>query len=303
MPAERTYRFHRIDISFVGASTTTRIVAGDPFSDYFNYYTEGTPEAGAVNVQHFRTVEYRDIAPGIDVRFHLKSEAGTTAMEYDFVVHPGADMSTTTVLGNLYFDWANDSAFTPYVGAGIGYGALRLAQREPKASVYAFEPRLARYEYLSRNVALNALGDRVRLFALALGREAGSLLLANADQAPMRVPTISLDDWGQQSGVQPDFIHCACAGRAVFEGARATLAQHRPRVFCALRDERSALVQLFSELGYRAWVVGEYGLREAGLLHPEEPAEYGVFLHRTAHGRLMDELTDSESACAGQADA
>lgn len=189
------------------------------------------------------------------------------------------------------------------LGAGIGYGALRLAQREPKASVYAFEPRLARYEYLSRNVALNALGDRVRLFALALGREAGSLLLANADQAPMRVPTISLDDWGQQSGVQPDFIHCACAGRAVFEGARATLAQHRPRVFCALRDERSALVQLFSELGYRAWVVGEYGLREAGLLHPEEPAEYGVFLHPTAHGRLMDELTDSESACAGQADA
>ncbi len=24
-------------------------------------------------------------------------------------------MSTTTVLGNLYFDWANDPAFTPYV--------------------------------------------------------------------------------------------------------------------------------------------------------------------------------------------
>ncbi len=91
MPAERTYRFHRIDISFVGASPDTRIVASDPFNDHFNYYTQGTPEAGAVNVQHFRTVEYLDIVPGIDVRFQLSE--GTASMEYDFVVHPGADMS------------------------------------------------------------------------------------------------------------------------------------------------------------------------------------------------------------------
>lgn len=42
----------------------------------------------------------------------------------DYSVAPGADMSTTTVLGNLYFDWANDSAFTPYVGAGLGYGRV-----------------------------------------------------------------------------------------------------------------------------------------------------------------------------------
>ncbi|MGB9143928.1 MAG: outer membrane beta-barrel protein, partial [Aestuariivirga sp.] len=40
----------------------------------------------------------------------------------NYNVAPGADMSTTTVLGNLYFDWANDSAFTPYAGAGLGYG-------------------------------------------------------------------------------------------------------------------------------------------------------------------------------------
>ncbi len=39
-----------------------------------------------------------------------------------YSIGSGADLSTTTVLGNLYYDWANDSAFTPYVGAGIGYG-------------------------------------------------------------------------------------------------------------------------------------------------------------------------------------
>jgi opacity protein-like surface antigen len=42
------------------------------------------------------------------------------AGKYD--VGGGNDMSTLTVLGNLYYDFANDSAFTPYVGAGVGYG-------------------------------------------------------------------------------------------------------------------------------------------------------------------------------------
>ena len=60
---------------------------------------------------------------GVGYQFNDNMRADVTvdwAGEYD--VAPGADMSTTTVLGNLYFDWANDSAFTPYVGAGVGYG-------------------------------------------------------------------------------------------------------------------------------------------------------------------------------------
>ena len=60
---------------------------------------------------------------GVGYQFNDNMRADVTvdwAGDYD--VAPGADMSTTTVLGNLYFDWANDSAFTPYVGAGIGYG-------------------------------------------------------------------------------------------------------------------------------------------------------------------------------------
>jgi opacity protein-like surface antigen len=40
----------------------------------------------------------------------------------NYQVAPGAQISTTTVLGNAYLDWANDTMFTPYVGAGVGYG-------------------------------------------------------------------------------------------------------------------------------------------------------------------------------------
>ena len=60
---------------------------------------------------------------GVGYQFNPNMRADLT-MDWagDYKVAPGADMSTTTVLGNLYFDWANDTAFTPYVGAGLGYG-------------------------------------------------------------------------------------------------------------------------------------------------------------------------------------
>jgi opacity protein-like surface antigen len=40
----------------------------------------------------------------------------------NYSIAPGAKLDTAIVLGNVYFDWKNDSMFTPYVGAGIGYG-------------------------------------------------------------------------------------------------------------------------------------------------------------------------------------
>jgi opacity protein-like surface antigen len=39
----------------------------------------------------------------------------------DYNVGTGNDLSATTVMGNAYFDLANDTAFTPYFGAGAGY--------------------------------------------------------------------------------------------------------------------------------------------------------------------------------------
>jgi len=48
----------------------------------------------------------------------------------DYDAGHGKDVNVTTVLGNLYFDWANESAFTPYVGAGVGYGWADISRGE-----------------------------------------------------------------------------------------------------------------------------------------------------------------------------
>ncbi len=42
-----------------------------------------------------------------------------------YSIAPGAKIDTTAVMGNVYLDWKNDTAFTPYVGGGIGYGWVK----------------------------------------------------------------------------------------------------------------------------------------------------------------------------------
>ncbi len=42
-----------------------------------------------------------------------------------YTIAPGAKIDTTAVMGNVYFDWKNDTAFTPYIGAGAGYGWVK----------------------------------------------------------------------------------------------------------------------------------------------------------------------------------
>jgi opacity protein-like surface antigen len=43
----------------------------------------------------------------------------------NYNVGGGKKISSTAVMGNAYFDWANDSLFTPYVGVGVGYNWVK----------------------------------------------------------------------------------------------------------------------------------------------------------------------------------
>jgi len=49
-----------------------------------------------------------------------------TDLTYDWTgsygVNPAGNLSTNMILLNGYYDWKNQSAFTPYVGVGAGYG-------------------------------------------------------------------------------------------------------------------------------------------------------------------------------------
>ncbi len=63
------------------------------------------------------------VGGGVGYRFNDNIRADVR-LDYagEYKVAPGADMSVSTVLGNLYFDIPTGTALTPYVGAGVGYG-------------------------------------------------------------------------------------------------------------------------------------------------------------------------------------
>jgi PKD repeat protein len=94
--------FHRIDIEFIGANPSPDIVAEKPGNDFLNYYTTGTPEEGVLGVRHFGKVTYKELYPGIDLEFVANS--ANKPFEYNFIVHPGADISVIKWKYNGAFD-------------------------------------------------------------------------------------------------------------------------------------------------------------------------------------------------------
>jgi opacity protein-like surface antigen len=78
----------------------------------------------------------------------------------NYKIAPGAKMNVSTVLGNMYFDWKNDSAFTPYVGAGAGYGWTNVkGGTDHNGFAYALQAGVA--VDLTNNLALD-VGYRFR---------------------------------------------------------------------------------------------------------------------------------------------
>jgi opacity protein-like surface antigen len=83
---------------------------GDIGASYLNWGSTSSPWAYVGNA-------------GIGYQFDQNMR---TDLTYDwsgnYGVSPTGNVSTNMVLANGYYDFKNASAFTPYIGAGIGYG-------------------------------------------------------------------------------------------------------------------------------------------------------------------------------------
>jgi opacity protein-like surface antigen len=55
----------------------------------------------------------------------------------DYDIGPNADLSTTTLLGNMYFDIPTETIFTPYVGGGAGWGWASVDGNSDDAFTYS----------------------------------------------------------------------------------------------------------------------------------------------------------------------
>jgi len=78
-----------IKASFVGAAANTQVVGEDLMEQKSNYFLGNDPAGWRTDVANYASVVYRDIYPGIDLRYYGRDRQ----IEYDFVVSPGADPS------------------------------------------------------------------------------------------------------------------------------------------------------------------------------------------------------------------
>lgn len=84
-----TLHYHAFRLHLAGSKTPSAVTHHEELPDHVNYYLGNDPSKWASGVKQYREVVYRDIYPGIDVRFYSENHD----FKYDFIVHPGADPS------------------------------------------------------------------------------------------------------------------------------------------------------------------------------------------------------------------
>ncbi len=80
-------RAHAYKVSFAGASDDVQILPEKVQESYNNYLMGNDPSKWASNCKIYNAIAYRNMYPGIDVRYY--SDNGT--LKYDIVVNPGAN--------------------------------------------------------------------------------------------------------------------------------------------------------------------------------------------------------------------
>jgi hypothetical protein len=78
----------RMDL--IGSNPAPQAVPLDELSGKSNYFVGSDPARWQTGVSSYGRVEFRDVYPGIDLDYYGAPEG---KLEYDFVVHPGADPS------------------------------------------------------------------------------------------------------------------------------------------------------------------------------------------------------------------
>lgn len=80
-------RSHAYSMTFVGSNPNPEIVAEKPITSYENYFIGDDQSKWASNCKIYQAVTYKDMYPGIDVRYYAQGDQ----LKYDIIVYPGAD--------------------------------------------------------------------------------------------------------------------------------------------------------------------------------------------------------------------
>ncbi len=79
--------YHFIQTKFVGANPDVKMIGLDKQPGKTNYLIGNNKKEWVTDIPHYAKVKYENLYPGIDLVYYM----GDSGLEYDFIVHPGAD--------------------------------------------------------------------------------------------------------------------------------------------------------------------------------------------------------------------
>ena len=163
----------------------------------------------------------------------------------------------------LFREHVRPGAVVLDVGAHVGYyTVLSAVLAGERGAVWAFEPNPANARFLRRHAEINrlrnvhvteaAVADAAGTASFDFGTGSGTGHLA--DGGALKVQTVRLDEFCTERGIAPAAIKIDVEGaeRGVLEGARATLARHRPVVFLSTHgpEVHRACLAFMADAGY-----------------------------------------------------
>ncbi len=80
-------RSHAYSVNFLNMNESTEIIPDKPLDSYNNYFIGNDSTKWARNCRIYQGVTYKNIYPGIDLRYY--TDNGN--LKYDLIIHPGAD--------------------------------------------------------------------------------------------------------------------------------------------------------------------------------------------------------------------
>jgi FkbM family methyltransferase len=186
---------------------------------------------------------------------------------------------------DLFAALSRDARAVFDVGAYTGFYAMVATSCNMNAQVFAFEPYPLARGWLEKNIALNALAERVHVIPCAVSDQAGEAdfyvpttetglmetasSLASEFRAEhlqvLKVPVLTLDEFKAQRGCGPiDLmkIDVETLEHRVLRGARRILLEDRPIIFLEILGgtDCGPLESLRIEAGYVDGVVHEGGI-------------------------------------------
>jgi polyisoprenyl-phosphate glycosyltransferase len=199
------------------------------------------------------------------------------------------------------------------VGANVGWYAIQLAGGAfSNSKIFCFEPVPSTRAKLSRNIRLNSLEDRIKVFDFGLSDKGGTAqfflpeasgsVAASAKNLHPEEPVVqlevrleTLDEVVAREQIdRVDLVKCDVEGAelSVLRGAMRVIERDKPIFFLEMLRKWARqfdyhpndIIHLLAASGYRCWAVGDHALREIDAVDEGTPETNYLFLH--AHHRV-----------------